>query len=123
MTATRELVDNDRSKFDFKDEIVYLAETKRGLTRDTVEEISAFKSEPDWMLQFRLRAYEHFLKRPMPKWGGDLSRIDFAKMMYYRKPSEREEKSWDDVPEQIKATFEKLGIPEAERKLLAGVGA
>ncbi len=123
MTATRELVDNDRSKFDFKDEIVYLAETKRGLTRDTVEEISAFKSEPDWMLQFRLRAYEHFLKRPMPKWGGDLSRIDFAKMMYYRKPSEREEKSWDDVPEQIKATFEKLGIPEAERKFLAGVGA
>ena len=123
MTATRPIVDNDRSKFDFKDEIVYLAETKRGLTRDTVEEISAFKSEPDWMLQFRLRAYEHFLKRPMPKWGGDLSRIDFAKMMYYRKPSEREEKSWDDVPEQIKATFEKLGIPEAERKFLAGVGA
>ncbi len=123
MTATRELVSNDRSKFDFKDEIVYLAETKRGLTRDTVEEISAFKNEPDWMLQFRLRAYEHFLKRPMPKWGGDLSRIDFAKMMYYRKPSEREEKSWDDVPEQIKATFEKLGIPEAERKFLAGVGA
>ena len=123
MTATRELVNNDRSKFDFKDEIVYLAETKRGLSRQTVEEISAFKSEPDWMLQFRLRAYEHFLKRPMPKWGGDLSRIDFAKMMYYRKPSEREEKSWDDVPEQIKATFEKLGIPEAERKFLAGVGA
>jgi len=123
MTATREMVSNDRSKFDFKDEIVYLAETKRGLTRDTVEEISGFKNEPEWMLQFRLRAYDHFLKRPMPQWGGDLSRIDFAKIMYYRKPSEREEKSWDDVPEQIKATFEKLGIPEAERKFLAGVGA
>jgi Fe-S cluster assembly protein SufB len=123
MTATRDMVSNDRSRFDFKDEIVYLAETKRGLSRETVEEISRFKGEPDWMLQFRLRAYEHFLKRPMPAWGGDLSRIDFAKIYYYRKPSEREEKSWDDVPEQIKATFEKLGIPEAERKFLAGVGA
>ncbi len=123
MTVLREQVSNDRSKFDFKDEIVYLAETKRGLSRETVEEISRFKAEPDWMLQFRLRAYEHFVKRPMPKWGGDLSRIDFDRIVYYRKPSEREEKSWDDVPEQIKATFEKLGIPEAERKFLAGVGA
>ena len=123
MTVLREQVSNDRSKFDFKDEIVYLRETKRGLSRETVEEISGFKHEPDWMLQFRLRAYEHFLKRPMPTWGGDLSRIDFDKIYYYRKPSEREEKSWDDVPDQIKATFEKLGIPEAERKFLAGVGA
>ncbi len=123
MTATREMVDNDRSKYDFKDEIVYLAETKRGLSRETVEEISRFKGEPEWMLKFRLRAYDHFVKRPMPDWGGDLSRIDFDRIVYYRKPSEREEKSWDDVPEQIKATFEKLGIPEAERKFLAGVGA
>jgi Fe-S cluster assembly protein SufB len=123
MTVLREQVSNDRSKFDFKDEIVYLKETKRGLSRETVEDISRFKGEPDWMLQFRLRAYEHFLKRPMPTWGGDLSRIDFDKIYYYRKPSEREEKSWDDVPDQIKATFEKLGIPEAERKFLAGVGA
>ncbi len=124
MTLTRrEQVDNDRSRFDFHDDIVYLAQTKRGLTRETVEEISAFKDEPEWMRNFRLRAYDHFLKRPMPTWGGDLSHIDFDKIMYYRKPSEREEKSWDDVPEQIKATFEKLGIPEAERKFLAGVGA
>ncbi len=123
MTVLREQVSNDRSKFDFKDEIVYIKETKRGLSRETVEDISRFKGEPDWMLQFRLRAYEHFLKRPMPTWGGDLSRIDFDKIYYYRKPSEREEKSWDDVPDQIKATFEKLGIPEAERKFLAGVGA
>ncbi len=123
MAVTRDLVSNDRSRFDFKDEIVYLAETKRGLTRATVEEISRFKGEPDWMLQFRLRAYDHFVKRPMPGWGGNLERIDFDKIVYYRKPSEREEKSWDDVPEQIKQTFEKLGIPEAERKFLAGVGA
>jgi Fe-S cluster assembly protein SufB len=123
MTATRELVTDRREEFAFHDDIVYLAETKRGLTRETVEEISRFKSEPDWMLQFRLRAYEHFLKRPMPNWGGDLSKIDFGNIVYYRKPSEREEKSWDDVPDQIKATFERLGIPEAERKFLAGVGA
>jgi Fe-S cluster assembly protein SufB len=119
----RQMVDNDRSRFDFKDEIVYLTESKRGLTRQTVEEISALKGEPEWMLEFRLRAYDHFLKRPMPMWTDGLDRIDFDKIVYYRKPSEREEKSWDDVPEQIKQTFERLGIPEAERKFLAGVGA
>jgi Fe-S cluster assembly protein SufB len=123
MTATREIVADQRDQFAFHDDIVYLAETKRGLTRETVEEISRFKEEPDWMLQYRLRAYDHFLKRPLPTWGGDLSKIDFGNIVYYRKPSEREEKSWDDVPDQIKATFEKLGIPEAERKFLAGVGA
>nr|MBA3779031.1 Fe-S cluster assembly protein SufB [Chloroflexota bacterium] len=124
MTLTqRELTTNDRSQFDFKDEIVYLTETKRGLTRDTVEEISAIKNEPDWMRRFRLRSYDHFLKRAMPTWGGDLSKIDFDKIVYYRKPSEREEKSWDDVPEKIKQTFERLGIPEAERQFLSGVGA
>ena len=119
----REMVDNDRSRFDFKDEIVYLTETKRGLTADTVREISALKNEPEWMLQFRLRAYDHFLKRPMPLWTDGLDRIDFDKIIYYRKPSDREEKSWDDVPEKIKETFERLGIPEAERKFLSGVGA
>ena len=123
MTSTRDLVKDERDQYAFHDDIVYLAETKRGLTRDTVEEISRFKDEPDWMLQYRLRAYDHFTKRKMPNWGGDLGRIDFGKIVYYRKPSEREEKSWDDVPDQIKKTFEKLGIPEAERKFLAGVGA
>jgi len=123
MTSTRDLVADRREQYAFHDDIVYLKETKRGLTRDTVEEISGFKNEPDWMLQSRLRAYEHFLKRPMPVWTDGLDRIDFDKIVYYRKPSEREEKSWDDVPEQIKATFERLGIPEAERKFLAGVGA
>jgi len=123
MTATRDIVKDRRDEYAFHDDIVYLAETKRGLTRETVEEISRFKDEPEWMLQFRLRAYDHFVKRSMPSWGGDLSKIDFDKIVYYRKPSEREEKSWDDVPEQIKQTFERLGIPEAERKFLAGVGA
>ena len=123
MTSTRDLVRDERDQFAFHDDIVYLKETKRGLTRETVEEISGFKNEPAWMLEFRLRAYDHFLKRRMPSWGGRLDDIDFDKIVYYRKPSEREEKSWDDVPDQIKATFEKLGIPEAERKFLAGVGA
>jgi Fe-S cluster assembly protein SufB len=119
----RQTVDNDRSRFDFKDEIVYLKEAKRGLTRTTVEELSALKGEPEWMLEFRLRAYEHFLKRPMPMWTDGLDQIDFDRIVYYRKPSEREERSWDDVPDKIKETFERLGIPEAERKFLSGVGA
>ena len=123
MTTTREIVSDQRDQFAFHDDIVYLQETKRGLTRATVEEISRFKDEPEWMLKFRLRAYDHFVQRKMPDWTDGLDRIDFDKIVYYRKPSEREEKSWDDVPEQIKATFEKLGIPEAERKFLAGVGA
>src|SRR3972149_1479903 len=122
-SRTREAVVDRRDQYAFHDDIVYLRETKRGLTRETVEEISAFKEEPEWMLKFRLRAFDHFLKRPMPTWTDGLDRIDFDRIVYYRKPSEREEKSWDDVPEQIKATFEKLGIPEAERKFLAGVGA
>ena len=123
MTAAREIVTDQREQFAFHDDIAYLAQTKRGLTRATVEEISGFKNEPDWMLQYRLRAYEHFMKRPLPTWTDGLDRINFDNIVYYRKPSEREEKSWDDVPEQIKATFERLGIPEAERKFLAGVGA
>jgi Fe-S cluster assembly protein SufB len=123
MTTTRDAVRDRREEFAFHDDLVYLHEAKRGLTRATVEEISALKNEPDWMLQFRLRAYEHFLKRPMPVWTDGLDRIDFDKIVYYRKPSEREEKSWEDVPEQIKQTFERLGIPEAERRFLSGVGA
>jgi Fe-S cluster assembly scaffold protein SufB len=123
MASTRDIVTDRRAEYAFHDDIVYLAETRRGLSREVVEEISRIKGEPEWMLRFRLRAYDHFVKRPLPTWGGDLSRIDFDKIVYYRKPHEREERSWDDVPEQIKRTFERLGIPEAERKFLAGVGA
>jgi len=122
MTTSREMVSSEY-KFGFHDEVDYLEETKAGLTRETVEAISRFKDEPQWMLDFRLRAYEHFLSRPMPMWGGDLMQIDLSKIVYYRKPSQGEEKSWDDVPDKIKKTFERLGIPEAERKFLAGVGA
>ena len=81
------------------------------------------KDEPDWMRDFRLKALEHFQKRPMPNWGADLSGIDFDDIFYYIRPAEKQGKTWEEVPEYIKNTFEKLGIPEAERKFLAGVGA
>ena len=81
MTVQREIVSTEY-QYGFHDQVDYLRETKRGLTRATVEEISAIKGEPDWMLDFRLRAYEHFLSRPMPQWGGDLNQIDFDKIIY-----------------------------------------
>jgi len=97
--------------------------TGRGLTREVVETISAQKNEPTWMLERRLKAYEHFLTRPIPTWGGDLSEIDFEAMFYYVKPTEAQVSSWEDLPPDIKDTWDKLGIPEAEKKYLAGVGA
>ena len=123
MTIAKPVVTDEREQYAFHDEITYLRETKAGLTEETVREISATKDEPAWMLDYRLRAFKHFEARAMPHWGGDLTKLDFSKIVYYRKPSEREEKSWDDVPDQIKKTFERLGIPEAERKFLSGVGA
>ena len=123
MTVAKETVRDEREQYAFHDDISYLRETKAGLTEATVREISETKDEPAWMLEYRLRAFKHFEARAMPMWGGDLTKLDFSKIVYYRKPSEREEKSWDDVPDQIKKTFERLGIPEAERKFLSGVGA
>ena len=114
----------DYSKYDFKDSVdqyVYLS--KKGLVRETVEEISRLKDEPEWMRQFRLRSYDIFMSKPVPNWGGNLSKIDFQNIYYYAKVVEKQQKSWDDVPESVRNTFEKLGIPEAERKFLAGVGA
>jgi Fe-S cluster assembly protein SufB len=114
----------DYSKYDFKDPIdMYVYISKKGLSRETIEEISRIKNEPEWMLKFRLNAYETFLKLPMPKWGADLSAIDFNNIYYYARPTDKKGRSWDEVPEKIKKTFERLGIPEAERKFLAGVGA
>jgi Fe-S cluster assembly protein SufB len=111
-------------KYDFKDPIdQYVHISQKGLSRKVVEEVSAIKNEPSWMLEYRLKAYEHFLERPMPMWGADLSNINFDNIRYYVKATERVGRSWDEVPEQIKRTFERLGIPEAERKFLAGVGA
>ena len=119
-----ENLDMDYSKYDFKDSTeMYVHLSKKGLTKDTVREISQMKEEPEWMLNFRLRSYDIFMKKPMPQWGGDLNKIDFQNIFYYAKASEKTEKNWDDVPENVKNTFDKLGIPEAEKKFLAGVGA
>lgn len=121
---TAENLDMDYSKYDFKDSTeLYVHLSKKGLSKNTVIEISKMKDEPQWMLDFRLRSYEIFMQKPMPTWGGDLSHIDFQNIYYYAKASEKVEKNWDDVPDNVKKTFDKLGIPEAEKKFLAGVGA
>jgi len=110
-------------KYGFSDPDTYVFKSRKGLDREVVEQISSMKGEPKWMLDFRLKALEHFLVRPMPTWGGDLSRLNLDDIYYYVKPTEAEGKSWEDVPDTIKNTFDRLGIPEAERKFLAGVGA
>jgi Fe-S cluster assembly protein SufB len=101
----------------------YVFEPKKGLSKEVVEEISWMKSEPDWMRKFRLKAFDRWERRPMPKWGADLSGIDFNNIFYFLKASERSERSWEDVPPDIKNTFDRLGIPEAEQKYLGGVSA
>jgi Fe-S cluster assembly protein SufB len=121
---TSEELNMDYSKYDFKDSTdLYVYTSKKGLSRGTIEEISKIKNEPEWMLNFRLRSYDIFMNKPMPVWGGDLSKINFQNIYYYTKASEKQSKSWDDVPESVRKTFDKLGIPEAEKKFLAGVGA
>ncbi|HET7037747.1 MAG TPA: Fe-S cluster assembly protein SufB [Thermomicrobiaceae bacterium] len=123
MVAKPELNLDQEYRYGFRDEEDYVFKSRKGLNPEIVTEISRMKGEPDWMLQFRLKALEYFRKRPMPSWGADLSDMDFEDIFYYVKPMEGSGKTWDEVPEYIKNTFEKLGIPEAERKFLAGVGA
>ncbi|HEC22581.1 MAG TPA: Fe-S cluster assembly protein SufB [Chloroflexi bacterium] len=101
----------------------YVFKARKGLDREIVEEISWLKGEPDWMREFRLKALEHFLKRPMPNWGPDLSEIDFNDIYYFVRATEDDVADWDMVPDEIKETFDRLGIPEAEQKFLAGAGA
>ena len=110
-------------KYGFSDPDASIYKSKKGFTREIVEEISYQKGEPDWMRKMRLKAYEHAIKRPTPTWGGDLSGLNLDDMYYYVRPSEKTQGNWDDVPDAIKNTFDKLGIPEAERKFLAGAGA
>ncbi|HZB97653.1 MAG TPA: Fe-S cluster assembly protein SufB [Candidatus Sulfotelmatobacter sp.] len=110
-------------KYGFHDIDVSVFRTEKGLSPEVVAAISEHKKEPEWMLRFRLKALDHFHKRPMPAWGADLSGIDFDNIYYYVKPTEEQGRSWDDVPDSIKQTFDRLGIPEAERKFLAGVSA
>lgn len=108
-------------KYGFHDQDVSIFKTKKGLTKETVEEISKIKREPDWMREYRLHAFEQFEKMPIQDWGPSLESLNFDDYTYYIRPSERQENDWSQVPETIKDTFDRLGIPEAEAKFLSGV--
>ncbi len=115
----------DEYKYDFVADTEPVYRASKGLSEEVVREISAYKEEPEWMLDSRLKALQVYASKPMPTWGGNLSDLDAVldEIYFYVRPQDRMEHSWEDVPEEIKDTFEKLGIPEAERKVLAGVGA
>ena len=111
-------------RYGFHDAEDYLYKAPKGINKEIVEKISELKNEPQWMRDFRLKSLEHFLARPMPTWGSPkLAEVDFDDIHYFVRASEKAERSWDDVPDDVKKTFDRLGIPEAERKFLAGVGA
>jgi Fe-S cluster assembly protein SufB len=117
--------DDYEERYGFHDPEIYLTKAPKGLNHEVVEMISHYKQEPDWMREFRHKALDTFLAKPMPRWGNTelLGQIQFDNIHYYLKSTEKTERSWDDVPEDIKRTFDRLGIPEAERKFLAGVSA
>ena len=124
MSSDGAILDNiGEYKYGFSDPETYVFKSRKGIDREVVQQISAMKGEPEWMLEFRLKALEHFFERPMPNWGGDLSKLNLDDIYYYVKPTDQESQSWEDVPETIKDTFDKLGIPDAEQKFLSGVGA
>jgi Fe-S cluster assembly protein SufB len=110
-------------QYGFRDPENYVFKSRKGLDEEIVRQISLMKGEPEWMLEFRLKGLAHFEQRPTPTWGGDLSHLNLDEIYFYAKPTEKESQSWDDVPDAIKQTFDRLGIPEAEQKFLAGVGA
>jgi len=112
-----------KEKYGFFDAESYVFKAKRGLSEAVVKEISWMKNEPEWMTKFRLRSLQIFQKKEMPTWGADLSKIDFDNIYYYLKSTEKQGKTWDDVPADIKRTFDRLGVPQAEKKFLAGVAA
>jgi Fe-S cluster assembly protein SufB len=110
------------NKYDFRTESKYVFKARKGIDADIVRQISEMKNEPAWMRDFRLNSLEIFNSKPMPRWGGNIA-IDFQDIFYYLKPANKQGKTWDEVPEEIKKTFDRLGIPEAEKKFLAGVKA
>jgi len=122
-TPRLDLRESYAEKYGFHDDEQAVFKSRRGLDRDIVAQISDLKGEPAWMREYRLKALEIFERKPMPTWGPDLSTIDFQNIYYYVKPTSEEARSWEDVPADMKRTFDKLGIPEAEQKFLAGVGA
>src|SRR3984885_4299358 len=123
-TAHPELEGLERYKFGWSDSDAAGASARRGLSEDVVRDISAKKSEPGWMLDLRLKGLKLFERKPMPTWGSDLSGIDFDHIKYFVRSTEKQAASWDDLPADIKSTYDKLGIPEAEKaRLIAGVAA
>ena len=110
------------NKYNFRTESKGVFKAKKGLNKEIVHQISDMKNEPDWLREFRLKSLEIFDSKPTPKWGGAID-LDFQDIYYYLKPTDHQGKTWDDVPQEIKDTFDKLGIPEAEKKYLAGVKA
>ena len=115
------LDEDERKKYEFRDEDVAIFRTERGLSEKTVREISAIKKEPDFMLDFRLKSLKEFFSHHQPGFGPDLDFIDFQDYTYYTRVSQGIAESWEDVPDTIKNTFDRLGIPEAEQKFLSGV--
>lgn len=123
MTDVRDIVKDTDYEYGFHDDIDYAYKTGKGISERIVREISAEKDEPQWMLDYRLAAYHAYLKMPEPAWGPDLSGLDLENMTFYQKATDKRYRDWDDVPEKIKTTFDKLGVPQAERKYLAGSSA
>lgn len=121
MSDTQVDIGDYKYGFSYEDKSVF--KTRKGLGADVVRAISEHKNEPEWMLEFRLKALEAFYNKDMPSWGADLSDIDFDELYYYAKPVEEQGRTWDDLPQEIRDTYDRLGIPEAEQKFLAGVGA
>lgn len=122
--STPDIISKDQDyEYGFHDEVTPVYSTGRGLTEATVREISAAKNEPQWMLDYRLQAYHTYLKLALPKFGPDLSSLDLEHMRYYQKMTDKKFRDWEDVPEDLKKTFDRLGVPKAERKYLAGSSA
>ncbi len=115
------LSSQDHYKYGFHDNVTSIIDTGKGISEEIVRQISKLKKEPEWMCEKRIQAFHIFEKLSLPKWGPDLQDIDFQDFTYFRRVSNETGKSWQDVPEEVKNTFEKLGIPQAEREFLAGV--
>jgi Fe-S cluster assembly protein SufB len=121
--ALKDLNASYAEKYGFHDKENYAFKSQKGINADIVRQISEMKNEPGWMTEFRLKSYEEFVRRPMPQWGGNVNEINFDDIYYFVRATDEQGKSWDDIPEDIKNTFDRLGIPEAEQKFLQGVTA
>ena len=119
--SDRDLLPSTEYQYGFKDDVETVFTTGKGINEDVIRQISSIKKEPEWMLERRLKAFRAFEKKPMPQWGAELDDINFDDFIYYSTSSQKMEKKWEDVPEEIRNTFDRLGIPEAEAKYLSGV--